>query len=221
MRSIAVIGLGRFGAALARELASRGVEVLGIDRSEAGQRAVDGHVAQFLAIDARDARALEAAGVADLDHVVVSIGEDFEAAQECVLALKGLGVDKIIARAQTEDRRRILSKIGADHVISPEEESAKRVAHNLTHPLVNEAVDIGDGIEVATLEVPETFTGKTLGEAALSSTFGILVLRLARRDAEGARLQVIVPPTAATEMRAGDEVTVVGNSDGVARFARA
>ena len=151
MRSIAVIGLGRFGAALARELQNRDIEVLAIDGREQEVQELQGLVTEAVRVDAQNARELERLGLAHMDVVVVAIGEDFEAAQDCVLALKSIGVRHVVARAQTRDRRRILRKIGADSVVSPEAESAKRVAQTLTHPLVSESVDLGRGCRTGDL----------------------------------------------------------------------
>lgn len=216
MRSVAVIGLGRFGSALALALESDGVEVLALDSDEEVVKNHEGKVTEALRIDSRDGRELEKSGVAQVDVVVVAIGEDFEAAQETVLALRRLEVKHIIGRAQTEDRRRILRRIGAHHVVSPEEESAKRVAQSLTHPLVAEAVDLGDGVQVATLAVPGVFCGKTLVDIKPNAEYGILVVRVIK---EGGA--VVMPPSAVYRLEKGDRVTIIGQAEGVRRFASA
>ncbi len=216
MRSVAVIGLGRFGSALSLALEAEGVEVLAIDSSEEQVKNHQGKVSEALRIDSRDGRELGKSGIAQVDVVVVAIGEDFEAAQETILVLRRLEAKHIIGRAQTEDRRRILRRIGAHHVVSPEEESAKRVAQSLTHPLVAESVDLGDGIEVATLEPPAVFHGRSLAEIKPNDEFGVLVVKMTRSGGE-----VIMPPTALHRMEKGDRVTIIGRSEGVQRFASA
>ncbi|MCB9832207.1 MAG: TrkA family potassium uptake protein [Planctomycetes bacterium] len=214
MRSVAVIGLGRFGSALALALEEAGVEVLALDTNEEHVKNHEGKVTEVVRLDARDGRELEKAGVGQVDVVVVAIGEDFEAAQETVLALRRMEAKHIIGRAQTEDRRRILRRIGAHHVVSPEEESAKRVAQSLTHPLVAESVDLGDGVEVATLATPASFLDRSLAEIKPNSEFGVLVVRVIREDGT-----VIMPPSATLRIDRGDRVTIIGRSEGIRRFA--
>jgi trk system potassium uptake protein TrkA len=216
MRSVAVIGLGRFGSALALALEADGIEVLAIDSSEEQVKNHEGKVSEALRLDSRDGRELEKAGVAQVDVVVVAIGEDFEAAQETVLALRRMDAKHIIGRAQTEDRRRILRRIGAHHVVSPEEESAKRVAQSLTHPLVAESVDLGDGVELATLEPPAVFHGRSLADIKPNAEFGVLVVKMTRSGGE-----VIMPPAATHRMEKGDRVSIIGLADGIRRFASA
>ena len=219
MRSVAVIGMGRFGAALVRELEQLGVEVLAIDTDEKDLQKIRADVSAARVIDGRDDKALASAGAGEVDMAVVAIGESFEAAQECVLALRKLGVSHIVARAQTADRRTILQKIGADRVVSPEVESAKRVAQSLAHPLMADSVDIGDGASVATLEVPEALVGKTLAEIGRERLQGLLVLRVLRKN--GPKPEVIMPPGAETRLEAGDQITIVGQVETVRAFCDA
>lgn len=218
MPSIAVIGLGRFGSALARELQARGAEVVAVDSNPDNLERVGDTVSAVSRIDGSDPSALRRVGVQDMDMVVVAIGESFIATQECVLALKTAGAKKIVARAQTPDRRRILELIGADIVVSPEEEFAKRVAYRLIHPIVLDSVDLGDGIEVVTVDVPPHLVGLTLAQAKPRSDFNILVLRIRRKVAGRRDPEIILPPGADTKLLAGDSITIVGRTDDIARF---
>ncbi|MFT7617274.1 MAG: trk system potassium uptake protein TrkA [Planctomycetota bacterium] len=220
MRSIAVIGLGRFGTALAFSLQEKGVEVQAIDVDRREVQDLGDSVVQPIQLDARDRRQLEAHGVHELDIVVVAIGEDFEAAQECVVALKNLGAKWIIARAQTRDRKRILEMIGANRVVSPEEESAKRVAQSLTHPMVSETHDLGSGIEIATMKVPVQFDGKSLLDLrAEISDVGIVVVRVTRAEARPGEPRIIMPPSANTVLAVNDDITFVAKSQQVKDLA--
>ena len=221
MRNIAVIGLGRFGAALATELhAFDGVDVLAIDIDEEATKAVESKVTAVRCIDARNSRALEVAGVADVDLAIVAIGENFVAAQECVLALKeDLGLGQVLARAQTEDRREILLKVGANEVLSPEEESAKRVAGRLTHPLTADSVDLGDGLELMTLTAPSSFEGKTLAEIGAEMPLKLLVIGVIRADGGRGAHAGDIPPSGATRIEEGDRLKVLGRRDDVRRLA--
>lgn len=218
-RSVAVIGLGRFGAALATDLTHRGVEVIAIDVEERRVLSVHGEVHDSSCVDSRDARALERAGVAAVDVAVVAIGENFEAVQETVLALRQIGVEHVVARAQTEDRRRILERVGADEVLSPEIDNARRVAHSLTNPLIRESFELAFGGQVSTMVTPAGMVGKTLAEIGATAAFGVLVVRVLRKSASAAQPEVLMPPGAATKLESGDELTVVGPKEGIRRFA--
>ncbi len=220
MRSIAVIGLGRFGTSLAHALEKLGIEVQAIDIDSREVEDMGASVVQPVQLNARDPRQLEAYGVHERDLVVVAIGEDFEAAQECVIALKDLGAQYIIARAQTGDRRRILQMIGANRVVSPEEESAIRVAQSLTHPMVSESHDLGGGIQVATMKVPEPFEGKSLMDLRETiSAAGIVIVRVTRADPRPGEERVIMPPGAHTILARNDDMTLVAKSDQIKHLA--
>lgn len=219
MQNIAVIGLGRFGTALAVELEAAGAEVLAIDTDHDGVDDVAGLVQAAHCLDATDPEALKAIGLAELDLVIVAIGENFESTQSCVLALEQIGVKRIWARAQTDDRLEILKRIGAHEVVSPEVESAKRVALQLTHPLLAESVDLGDGVIAATIPVPRTDIGKTLAEVGASADHDVLVVRVTRYDENGVRLGVVIPATAGTVLEENDELTLVGSLESIARFS--
>ncbi len=219
MHSVAVIGMGRFGAAMARELARLGVEVLAIDDNEESVERVRGEVSSCRVLDARDPKDLAAAGVGEVDLAVVAIGESFEASQECVLALKKVGVGRILARAQSHDRIRILEKIGAHRVVSPEVESAKRVAQALAHPLLEDSVDIGEGVTLATLDIPEDLQTHTLEEIGRGGRLqGLMVLRVVFPGEEGER-RVVSPARADTVLPEGGRMTVMGKPEDLRRFA--
>jgi trk system potassium uptake protein len=219
MPSIAVIGIGSFGSALARELQARGAEVLAIDTDSRHLDEIGDAVAAVAKIDGSDPSALRRMGIADMDMVVVAIGESFIATQECVLALRSAGARKIIARAQSHDRRRILELIGADLVVAPEEEFAKRVAYRLIHPIVLDSVDLGDGIEVVTIPAPPHLVAKSLQEARPRSDYNILVLRIRRGMGPKEPPQIIVPPGADTVLQEGDHLTIVGRAEDISRFS--
>ena len=231
MPQIAVIGLGRFGTALVHELERSGATVFAVDvdpvavdrLSSCGERVFTA------ALDATDLDAIRRAGfVTDLDAVVVAIGENFEATQVVVLRLMKLGVPRVIARAQTAPRRRILQRMGVREVLSPEIESAKRVGYRLLHPLVVErgieSIDLDDGVEVASMSAPAGLVGKTLMDSGAGADYSVLVVRIRRKDEaddDDASGVDIMPPAADETFRAGDLLTVVGRRDDILRFAEA
>jgi trk system potassium uptake protein TrkA len=130
-RSFAVIGLGRFGSAIATTLIKLGQEVVGIDANPESVRHLGDILTHAVELDATDERALRAAGVQDMEVAVVSIGENVESSVMVVMLLKELGVRTVIAKATTPLHGRILEKIGVSRIIFPERDMAVRVAHSL------------------------------------------------------------------------------------------
>jgi len=131
-RSFAVIGLGRFGSAMAHTLIELGQDVIGVDSDEDRVRQLAEVLSQAAQIDATDLRALKEVGVQDVDLAVISIGENIEASLLVVMQVMELGVNEIIAKAVTPLHGRILQKLGVKRVIYPERDMAIRVAHNGT-----------------------------------------------------------------------------------------
>ena len=141
-RTFAVIGLGRFGSAMATTLASLGHDVIGIDGDEDRVRAVADLVSLSMQLDATDEKAIRAAGINDVDVAVVSIGENIESSLLVVTLLRELGIGQIVAKAVTPLHGRILEKLGVSRVVFPEREMAVRVAHGLVMPNVIDYIEL-------------------------------------------------------------------------------
>ena len=160
---IVVIGLGRFGGAVAQSLVRLGHEVLAIDEdADLVQRWSDKltHVVQA---DSTDSDALRQLGVQDLGRAVVGIGTDIEASVLTVLALHELGVDEIWAKAITAKHGQILERTGAHHVVYPEAAMGERVAHLVTGRMID-FIEFDDGFAIAKTSTPREAAGATLGE---------------------------------------------------------
>jgi trk system potassium uptake protein len=177
--SVVVIGLGRFGSAVADSLVRMGQEVLAIDENQA---LVDKwadeltHVAQA---DTTDDQALRQLGVADFDRAVVAIGTDIEASVLTVLALAEAGVPDIWAKAITRKHGAILERVGAHHVIYPEYSMGERVAHMLTGEMMD-YIEFDDQFSIARTLAPAFTWDKTLAESAPRSKHGITVVGVKR-----------------------------------------
>ena len=134
MARFAVIGLGRFGMSLATHLTEAGAEVVAIDADRRVIENIKDEVTVAVALDATDEHALRAQNLEKVDAAIVCMGESFEANQLATLLLKNIGVKRIIAKANTTTQRHILQLIGADQVISPEEEMGAKLAKRLLVP---------------------------------------------------------------------------------------
>lgn len=209
---VVIIGLGRFGGTLAESLARLGHEVLGLDED---MKIVQGyadkltHVAQ---VDGTDNDALAQLGVADFRRAIVGVGSDIEASVLTVVTLKELGVPEIWAKAISDKHAKILSAVGAAHVIKPEADMANRVAHLITGKMID-YIEFEDGFAIAKTRAPREATGRTLAEAALRTKYGITVVGVKRR---GEDFTYALPETVVPE---GALLIVAGATDKVERFA--
>lgn len=180
-RKICVIGLGHFGAALARSLA-RHCDVLALDRNTARVNDLAEHVQRALAVDAREFQALAAVVSADFDEAVVSIGEGLEASILATLHLRRIGVPLIRAKATSADHAEILRSVGAAQVIFPEQEAAERLAARIVNPNLLDFVPLAQDYRVMDIAPPEGFVGRTLVDLQLRKRFGVFVIAIRRRS---------------------------------------
>lgn len=176
MSQVVVIGLGRFGSQVVKELFASGHEVLAIDIDEEHVQQVREHSHTAVVLDARDLGRLEALGVADFDIAVVSLGERIEASTLVTLHLKDLKVPRIITKAGSADHGRLLELIGAHEVLFPEQEAAKRLARRLVSTNILDFVPLGDSYSIHEIAPPDDFVGHSLIELQLRNRYGIQVL---------------------------------------------
>ncbi len=178
-----VIGLGRFGARLATSLARAGVEVIGIDKSREVVEELRDQVTLAIAMDATDEAALKLQGIDQVDTAIVGMGRNFEATAMTTALLKSLRVKRVIARAGNPMQARILQRIGADSIVSPEDESADRWSHKLLMPFIIDHVELGNGYALAQLPTPEPWRGKKLADLDLRNKHKVTIVAIKRRVA--------------------------------------
>ncbi len=217
IRKFAVLGLGRFGSTLARALAEGGADVIAIDtRRELIEDLAD-EVSSAVILDATDEKALAAQGIGEVDCAIVAIGENFEANVLATITCKNLGVPLVITRGATPTQCRILERIGADEVIQPEEESARRLARRLIQPSLLNVQQLAEGVSVAQVAAPPRFFDRDLKDIDLRKRYGVTLVAI-RRDREGAQPLVIIPRPE-TVIREGDVLCLVGSDEDLARLA--
>ena len=210
--NVVVIGLGRFGVAVADSLVRLGHDVLGIDTSpERVQKWADRltHVVQG---DASDSDVLRRLGVHEFGHAVVGIGTHIEASVLAVLALSELSVPDIWAKAVTADHGRILERTGAHHIVSPEAAMGQRVAHMVTGKMID-FIEFDDGFAIVKTRAPLEAVDKTLGESALRSKYGVTIVGVKRPKTDFTYAQP------ETFVQAGDLIIVSGPTKLVQKFA--
>lgn len=211
-RTILVVGLGRFGSSLGLELESLGHEVLAIDSSETLVQSFAGGVAHAVSADATDPEALVSLGVAELSHAVVGIGNDIEASILCTAAIADLGVPDIWAKAITEPHARILGRVGATHVVFPERDMGRRVAHQVTGQMID-FIQIDEDFALVETHPPSVDEGKTLMEAQLRQRYEVTVVSA---KPVGGTFTYTTPDTV---LEPGSVLLVAGPKEAVERFA--
>jgi trk/ktr system potassium uptake protein len=209
MAEFAVIGIGRFGRAVARNLTIEGQAVLAVDSNPRRLEMIADEVDAVAAADTTDEEAVAALKLDRMACVVVTIGSRAtEASLLTVAILRELEVPRIVARAFDERHARLLLSIGANEVLNPEDEIGKRLARNLANPGIGDQIRFG-GTTVAVVEAPESLAGQHLAELELPSRYGVSVLAIGR-PSEGS-----LRATPEETVESGDLLVLMGPPEGV------
>lgn len=210
--SALVIGLGRFGSAVAVELEAMGHEVLGVDASESIVQDHAARLTHVLQADATKAETLRQIGADDMAVAVVAIGNDVEASILTTGALVDLGVMSIWAKALTSAHARILDRIGATHVVFPERDMGARVAHQVTGRMID-WIQLDDGFALVETMAPTEMVGLTLGESGARQRHGVTIVCIKPRGLP------FTYATADTVVREGDLLLVAAEARVAEQFA--
>ncbi|MDR7279544.1 potassium channel family protein [Catenuloplanes atrovinosus] len=210
--NVVVIGLGRFGGQVADSLLRLGHEVLGIDESPKIVQQWADRLTHVVQADSTDNDALRQLGVHEFQRAVVGIGTDIEASVLTVLALTEIGITEIWAKAISAKHGKILSAVGANHVIYPEAVMGDRVAHLITSKMID-FIEFDEGFAIAKVRAPQETAGRTLADIALRRRHGITVIAVRPPDGSFifAEAQTLVP--------AGSKLIVAGTPKQVQAFA--
>lgn len=181
--TVLVVGLGRFGSAVASSLIRMGHEVLGVDENPALVQRMSDRLTQVVQADSTDTEALRQLGVADFERAVVGIGGDLEASVLTVVSLVELGVGNIWAKATNERHGRILESTGAHHVVYPEARMGERVAHMVTGKMID-YIEFDDDYAIVKTRAPAELAGLTLAEYGVRSRFGVTIVGVKRPKAD-------------------------------------
>lgn len=218
MGKFAVIGLGFFGDLLARALAQQGHEVVAIDNHMEPVEEIKDHVSYAVRLDSTDERAMRAQGLAEMDAVVVTIGEDFESSVYTTILLQQLGVRRIITRTTSPAHTRIIQLLGVSETIFPEQETAHAIAKTLTFPGVKEYIPLGGDYMIADIPAPASAAGKTVKEANFREAYGLNLVTIRRPGKGNEGETVLGVPTPETVIRAGDTLLLMGREKDLKRL---
>ncbi|WP_232847890.1 potassium channel family protein [Occultella kanbiaonis] len=209
--SVVVAGLGRFGSALAIELAEAGVEVLGIDTDEEIVQGLSDTLTHVVRADTTKMEALEQLGVPNFSHVVVAIGSNVEASILTTSWMLRFEIEHLWAKAISEPHGQILTQLGVQHVVSPESDMGRRVAH-LLRGSIADYQDVGGGFATVTAKAPPSMVGKSLDQVGLRKKHNLNVVAVMQQDGTWAHA------TGETILNWDDTVIVMGPSALAERF---
>ncbi len=209
-----VIGLGRFGMAVAQTLSDRRAEVLAVDANAERVRQAAAFAAEAICFDATDAEALARISPERRDVCICAIGDEAtESAIICTALLRQLGAKRVVARASNAVQTRILKLVGAHEVVNPIREFGERFAHKIVYERLISEMPIGGDLLIAEVRPPPSFVGRTLAELQLPQRFNITVVAV-RQEGSGA----VALPNPNERLKPDDIIIVVSREDAVARL---
>ncbi len=207
-----VIGLGRFGMALALELAQAGADIIALDRDEEKIREIGDYTENAFVVSGLDKKTLTETGIQNCDVAIVCIGEAMDTSILTTLHLVSLGIPNVMAKSSSHEHGEILEKLGAQ-VIYPERDMAVRLAHRLEASRVLDYIQLSEKLNISKLLAPECIIGKTVMEANLRSKFGVNIIAIEN----GKQITESVLPDYV--FKAGDILFVSGSRDGLNKLS--
>lgn len=217
-KQYAVIGLGRFGYAVATTLTELDCEVLAIDTSEEVVSNVADLVTHAVVLDAMDEKALRSVGIQNFDVAIVSIGENIEASILVVMMLKEMGVKYIIAKAVTPLHGRVLENMKVDRIVYPERDMAIRVAHSLIRPSIVDHLELSPEYSIIELPAPRTLEEKSIEESQLRTNYNVNLIAIKKIGGTG-KEKWNVNPLPTDIIRKGDLLVLIGLTEDLERLS--
>lgn len=215
-REFAVIGLGRFGGSVCRELSKEGMEVLAIDTLESKVNKFKNIASHAVIADATDEAVLRELGIRNIDHVIVAIGENIQASILTTLMLKELGIKRITVKAQNDYHEKVLNKIGADQVIHPERDMGKKIAHSIISNNILDHLELSDDHSIVEIKASKKLVGRTLVDLDIRANYGCNVVAIKSGDSK----HINVSPLASEMIQEDDILIVIGADVDISRFEK-
>lgn len=204
MKSVLLIGLGKFGKYIAKELQNLGHEIMAIDDDEEKVNDVMEYVTNAQIGDSTKEEFLRTIGVRNFDVCIVTISEDFQSSLETTALLKEMGAKMVVSRAERDGQEKLLLRNGADEVVYPEKQLAKWSAIRYTADHILDYISLDDEHAIFEVDVPRKWIGQTVGQVDIRKKYGINIMGV-KRDGE---LNLSVSPD--TYLDEGDAVLVLG-----------
>ncbi|TVX87138.1 potassium channel family protein [Paenibacillus agilis] len=213
VQQFAVIGMGRFGSSLARELMELGHQVLGIDKSEEAIEEIVDDITHAVVADATDEEVLRSLGIRNFDCVIIGIGDNIQTSILVSIQVKELGVKKVVCKALSELHGRVLERLGVDRIVYPERDMGIRMAHHLVSPNLVDYIELSKDYTIAELSVPQCLDGVSLKALDSRGRFGCSIVALNKPNGD-----VIIAPTADDVLAANDVMVMIGKNRQIEEF---
>ena len=211
-KTYAVFGLGRYGEAVAKELVAHGMDVIAVDADERIVNAVADELPICKCADITDPDVIRQLAIANVDVVIIAMANNLEASVMAVTLCKEVGVETVIAKCANEMHQKILTRVGADKVVFPENESGIRLARNLLSSGFVDMVSLAKNVSMIELDVKSEWVGKNLIELNLRKKYSINVVAMRKDD----MVSVDIDPHA--ELLESDKLIVIANTEKLARL---
>lgn len=208
-----IVGLGRFGSALARELASAGANLLVLDRNEEKIREFREITENALVVKNLDTKTLEETGIQNCDIVIVCIAEQLDTSILATLHLVSMNIPLVISKANSSEHGEILEKLGAE-VVYPERDMAVRLANRLEASKVLDFMQLSEKINISKLPVPESVAGRTVSDVDFRNRFGLNIIAI---ESEGDVIETVLPDYV---FKKGDILILSGSREGLYQFTK-
>ncbi len=207
IKSVIVLGIGRFGERVATKLFEDGLEVMAVDKDYDLVQNISGKVTSAVQCDISNDKALEELGMGNFDVAVIATGESLEASMAATLFAKDHNVEKIIAKATSTNHARILKKIGADQIIFPEIDMGEKLARSIAGSNLLQFFHFSDDYSMIELKAYDELVGRSLKEIDFRKKYKMMVIAY-KRDGE-----LIINPEANWKIEKDDTLVLLGDSD--------
>lgn len=211
-KSYGVFGLGRYGKAVATELVNSGAEVIAADIDMERVNAAIQEIPFCKCADVTDPEVIKQLGIADIDVVIIAMASNFEAGVMATMLCKQAGVKTVIAKCADDMHKEILSRVGADRVVSPETESGIRLAKNLVSSGFVDIMELSKGVSLVELEIKPEWVGKSLIDLNLRKKYAINVVAIKN----GVSISCTIDPEKPLEENTS--LVIIGDNDKIAKM---
>ena len=209
MQSFLIIGLGRFGAALVKELCRLGHEVIAVDKNEDAVSKIADYVTHSIVADVRDEEVLRSIGARNLDHAIVAFSDNIQDNILITLMLKEIGVKDVISKGGNALHVKVLKKIGADRIVFPETDMGIRLAQTISSGNIIDFIEISDNYSIIETNSPRKWIGNSIKKLDIRAKYGINILAIKSQDGR----TISITPSPDYVIKAGDVLVVVGSND--------
>lgn len=214
-KQFAIIGLGRFGGSVCKELNQMGHEVLAIDLDEKKVAEFAEFSTSALQLDSTNELALKSSGITNFENVIVAIGEDIQTSILTTLVLKDLDIPRVYVKAQNRYHQKVLMKIGVEQIIQPEVETGKKIAESLGSQKTIDSIELSADYSISELLATAKVNRRSLNELKIRPKYGVSVIAIKRGE------DLNIAPMPDDTLQAGDILTVLGLKKNIRHFDQA